>query len=123
MNVTFAKAKLMTIHIGLIPAIANNNIYNITVVTNSITATSKILESHINLFQNIIILLAFKIKSFLSKDNRNAIYFWYCLSKVKLPRYKLINDQIKATDSTSTLPSKNSFLFRKKKECDNILKE
>jgi len=83
MNIISIKAELMAICIGLIPAMKNNDTHNIIVITNSITATSKVLKSHVNLFQNIIIPLAARIKSFLSKDNRNAIYYWYCPSKAE----------------------------------------
>jgi len=47
-NVTPIEAKLMAIHIGLIPAIEDNNIYDITVITNSISAASKVLESKVD---------------------------------------------------------------------------
>jgi len=116
------EAKLMAICIGLISVMENNDTYNIIVVTDSITAASKVLESNVNPFQNIVILLAIKIKSFLSKNNRNAIHFWHCSSKVKWPKHRLIDNQVKAANDTPTLPSKNS-LFSKKKECDNILRE
>jgi len=107
MNIISIKAELMAICIGLIPAMKNNDTHNIIVITNSITATSKVLKSHVNLFQNIIIPLAARIKSFLSKDNRNAIYYWYCPSKAEWPRHRLVNNQVKAADNTLTLPSKN----------------
>ena len=45
MNVMSIEAKLMAICIGLISVIENNNSHNIIVITNSITAASKILES------------------------------------------------------------------------------
>ena len=38
----------MAIHIGLIPAMKDNNIHDITVITNSISATSKVLEFKVN---------------------------------------------------------------------------
>ena len=123
MNVTSVKAKLMAICIGLIPVMANNDMHNIIVVIDFITATFKVLESNINLFQNIVILLVTKIKFFLSKDNRNAIHFWHCPSKVKWPKHRLADDQVKAANNIPTLSSKNSFLFSKKKKCDNILRE
>ena len=107
MNIISIKAELMAICIGLIPAMKNNDTHNIIVITNSITATSKVLKSHVNPFQNIIIPLATRIKSFLSKDNRNAIYYWYCPSKAEWPRHRLVNNQVKAADNTPTLPSKN----------------
>jgi len=92
MNVIFIEVELMAIYIGLIPAIVSNNTHNIIVITDSITATSKILKSYVNPFQNIDIWLTTKIKSFLSKDNRNTIHFWHCPSKVEWFRYKLIDD-------------------------------
>ena len=64
-----AKAKLIAIHIYLISVMEDNNMHNIIVVTDSITTTSKVLKSNVNPFQKIIILLATKIKSFLSKNN------------------------------------------------------
>jgi len=67
------------------------------------------------------LLLASAIKTFLSKDGRNEIYFWYCPIKAEWPRHKLINDQVKASTCISTFPSKDLYLFSKKKECDNIL--
>ena len=69
-----------------------DNIHDITVITNSITAARKILESKVNLLQNIIILLASAIETFLSKDGRNKIHFWFCPSKAKWPRHKLVDD-------------------------------
>jgi len=52
-----------------------NNIYDIIIITNSITIARKILESKINFLQNIFILIASTIKAHLSKDGRNKIYF------------------------------------------------
>ena len=209
----------MAICTELIPAMETNNIHNITVITDSITAVRKILESKVNPLQNIFIPLASTIKSFFSKDcynlakwlshylyffsfsfflswiyytegsagkchitsvtqgvtmshdrhgkivhrpcsncissvenligtlsssfcqslnkeqlalfwlgvqlsykdGRNKIHFWYCPSKAEWPRHKLVNDQVKANAYISIFPSKDSHLFSKKKECNNIL--
>jgi len=62
-------------------------------------------------------------KTFLSKDDRNKIHFWYCPSKAEWPRHKLVDDQVKASTCNPTFPSKESHLFSKKKECDNTLCE
>ena len=111
----------MAICTRLIPAIGIDDIYDITVITDSITTARKILESKVNPFQNIFILLASTIKSFFNKDSRNKIHFWYCPSKAEWPRHKLVNDQVKANTCVPTFSSKDSHLFSKKKECDNIL--
>jgi len=71
----------MAICTRLIPAIEIDDIHDITIITDSITTARKILESKVNLFQNIFIPLASAIKSFLSKDGRNKIHFWYCVTK------------------------------------------
>jgi len=122
-NVTSIEAELMAICIGPISAMENNNTQNIIVLTNSISAVSKVLEFHVNSLQNSVIPLTSRIKTFLEKDRRNAIHFWYCSSKAEWPRHKLVNDQVKAAIDAPTLPSRNSFLFSKKKEYDDILKE
>ena len=123
MNVTSIKAKLIAIRISLIPAMERDDTHNVTIVTDSITAANKILELHVNPFQNIALSLASNIKSFLDRDRRNSIHFWYYPSKAKWSRYKLIDDQVKMANDTLILFNKNSFLFSKKKECNKILKE
>ena len=65
MNITSVEAELMAIHIGLTPAMEINDI---TVITDSIMAAKKILESHVNSFQNITLPLISNIKSFLGRD-------------------------------------------------------
>jgi len=47
-NIIAVKAELIAICTGLIPAIEINNIHNIIVITNSITAAKKILEFKVN---------------------------------------------------------------------------
>jgi len=122
-HVTPNEAELMAIRIGLIYVMEINDMHDIIVITDSISIAQKILESNINPFQNIVILLATKIKSYLSKDARNNIYFWYYLRKANWPRHKLINDQVKASNFILTIPCKHSHLFSKKKECDDILQD
>jgi len=123
MNIASIKAELMSMCISLIPAMDNEDTHEIIVITDSITAASKILESQINPLQKIVIPLTSRIKSFLSRDNRNTIHFWQCPKKAEWPRHKLVDDQVKATSDIPILPSKNSYLFSKKKECNDTLKE
>jgi len=113
----------MAIRTGLISAMEIDNIHNITVITDSITAARKILESKVDPLQNMFIPLAATVKTFLSKDGRNKICFWYCPSRAEWPRHKLVDDQVKASSCTPIFPSKESHLFSRKKECDNTLCE
>ena len=72
-NVTSIEVELMAIRTGLIPTMEIDNIHNIIVITDSIAAARKILESKVNLLQNMFIPLASTAKTFLSKDGRNKI--------------------------------------------------
>jgi len=83
LNITSIEVELMAIRTGLIPAMEIDNIHNITVITDSITAARKILESNVNPLQNMFIPLVSAVKTFLSKDGRNKICFWYCPSKAE----------------------------------------
>ena len=83
MNITPIKAELMAICISLTLTIESDDTHNIIILTDSISATNKILKSCVNLYQNIALPLASNIKSFLDRDKRNIIHFWYCPSKAK----------------------------------------
>jgi len=113
----------MAICTGLIPVMEIDNIHDITVITDSIAAVRKILEFKVNPLRNMFIPLASTVQTFLSKDSRNKIHFWYCPSKAEWPRHKLVDDQVKASSYIPTFSSKESYLFSKKKECDNTLCE
>jgi len=113
----------MAIHLGLIPTMEEENVHNIIVITDSIATAKKVFESKTDLLQNMFIPVTSAIDSFFRKDGRNKIQFWFCPSKAKWPKHKLVNDQIKANNYTPIFPSKESDLFNKKKECDNILSE
>ena len=113
----------MAIHLGLIPTMEEENIHNIIVITNSIATAKKIFKSKTDPLQNMFIPVTSAINSFFRKDGRNKIQFWFCPSKAKWPKYKLIDNQVKADNCVSIFPSKELHLFNKKKECNNILHE
>jgi len=73
--VTSIEAELMAIYIGLISAIERDNIHDIIVITDSIAAVKKILESKVNPLQNIFIPIVSAIEMYLRKDSRNKIHF------------------------------------------------
>jgi len=120
-NITSIEAELMAIHLGLIPAMEEENVHDIIVITDSIAAVKKFFESKTDPLQNMFIPVTSAIDSFFRKDGRNKIQFWFCPSKAKWPKHKLIDDQVKANNCAPIFPSKESHLFNKKKECDNIL--
>ena len=114
-NITPIEVELMAICTGLISAMEIDNIHDITVITDSIAAARKILESKVNLLQNMFIPLASTVKTFLSKDSRNKIYFWYCPSKAKWSRHKHVDDQVKASTCNPTFPSRVTFIQQKER--------
>ena len=114
-NITPIEVELMAICTGLISAMEIDNIHDITVITDSIAAARKILESKVDLLQNMFIPLASTVKTFLSKDGRNKIYFWYCPSKAKWPRHKHVDDQVKASTCNPTFPSRVTFIQQKER--------
>jgi len=114
-NITPIEVELMAICTGLISAMEIDNIHDITVITDSIAAARKILESKVDLLQNMFIPLASTVKTFLSKDSRNKIYFWYCPSKAKWPRHKHVDDQVKASTCNPTFPSRVTFIQQKER--------
>jgi len=122
-NITSIEAKLMAIYLGLIPAMEEENVHNIIVITDSIAVAKKFFESKTDPLQNMFIPVTSAIDSFFRKDGRNKIQFWFCFSKTKWPKHKLVDDQVKADKCAPIFPSKESYLFNKKKECDNILSE
>ena len=113
----------MAIWMGLIPAIGRDNIYDIIVITDSISAAKKILKSKVDPLQNIFIPITSVIKVYLKKDGRNKIHFWYCPSKAKWPRHQLVDSQVKASKCPPVFSSKDLHLFSRKKECNSILHE
>jgi len=122
-NITSIEAELMAICLGLIPAMEEENVHNIIVITDSIAAAKKVFESKTNPLQNMFILVTAVIDFFFRKDDRNKIQFWFCPSKAKWPKHKLVNNQVKADKCAPIFLSKESHLFNKKKECNNILSE
>jgi len=122
-NITSIEAELMAIRLGLILAMEEENVHNIIVITDSIAVAKKVFESKTDPLQNMFIPVTSAIDSFFRKDSRNKIQFWFCPSKAKWPKHKLVDDQVKADNCTPIFPSKESHLFSKKKECDNILSE
>ena len=111
----------MAICIGLNYTFENSEAHQILVITDALEAGRKIISSGNQQLQKSIIPIAEKIWSFLDKDSRKAIHFWYCPNKLEWPRHTLVDEEAKSSHSPPTLPEKNSFLLSKKKECDLLL--
>ena len=68
------------------------NVHNIIVITDSIAAAKKIFKSKTDPLQNMFIPVTSAINFFFRKDGRNKIQFWFCPSKAKWPKHKLVDD-------------------------------
>jgi len=82
-NVISIEAELMAVRLGLIPAMEEENIHDIIVITDSIATAKKIFEFKTDPLQNMFIPVTLAIDSFFRKDGRNKIQFWFCPSKTK----------------------------------------
>ena len=114
-NVTSIEVELMAICTGLISTIEIDNIHDITVITDSIAAARKILEFKVDLFQNMFIPLAFMVKTFLSKDSRNKIHFWYCPAKPNGLDTSLLMTKSKQAHAFPLFPAKSHTYSAKRK--------
>jgi len=55
------------------------------------------------------------------QHHNNSIEFWKCPSHLNWSLHKVVNKETKAFNPTLLFPSKTSWNFSKKNECDDIL--
>ena len=79
------------------------------------------IASLIHQLQSIAILK--ELREFFNKDPSNSIIFWDCPSDNKWLLHSIVNKESKEFNLTPLLPCKSSWDFKRKSECDNILKQ
>ena len=119
--ITSIEAKMFTIRYSINQATARTNVSKIIVITNSIHAAKKIFDSSSHLFQIQSVAILEDLHLFFSKDPNNLIEFWECSSHLDWHLHKAVDLEIKAFYLTPSYPSKTSWDYSKKSECDNIL--
>ena len=112
---------MFTIRYSINQATARTNVSKIIVITNSIHAAKKIFDSSSHLFQIQSVAILEDLHLFFSKDPNNLIEFWECSSHLDWHLHKAVDLEIKAFYLTPSYPSKTSWDYSKKSECDNIL--
>ena len=118
--VTSTEAEMFAIRCGINQATAKSNVSKIVIVTDSIHAAKRIFNpfSHLLQIQSVAILKDLRL--FFSKDPNNLIMFWECPSCLNWYLHKAVNLEMKVFHPTLLFPSKTSWDYSKKVECDDI---
>ena len=96
------------------------SILTIIIVTNSIYTANKIFDPSSHPFQKHVVSILKELCSFFSYHPDNYIEFWECLSHFKWHFHKAIDSETKSFRLTPTYPSKLSWDFSRKLECDDL---
>jgi len=111
---------MFAIRCGINQATAKPNVSKIVVITDSIHAAKRIFDpsSHPLQIQSVAILKDLRL--FFSKDPNNLIMFWECPSCLNWHLHKAVDLEMKVFHPTFLFPSKISWDYSKKVECNNI---
>ena len=104
-NISPTEAEFFAIRYGISQAVCINNITNIVVVTDAISAAQKIFNTSCHLFQLYSIAISQDLRVFFSKNPRNSITFWDCPSNDKWPSHQLVDKESKTSKFHPILPS------------------
>ena len=119
-KVTSTEAEIMAIRLGLNHAIYHEHIENITVITDSIHAARKIFDSSNHPYWSITAPIAKEIHTFLAKSPSRSINVWHCPTNSNWKQHSDVDKDVKASHISPILPSKESWDYSKKEECDNL---
>jgi len=122
MNVISTEAKIFAIRCCISQVSQTQGITYIVIITNAISATKRIFDTSLYPYQLHSIVIFNNLKKFFNKNSSNTISFWNCSSDNKWPPHLLVNKKLKFHKISSILPSKISWDFSRKEECDSIVK-
>jgi len=120
--VTTTEAELFAIRCGINQACSLNNVSKIIVVTNSIHAAKKIFDSDVHPFQIHSAAILSELRKFFNSNESNSIKFWECPSKIKWRFHDDADKDSKSFSVSPSYPSKISWDYCKKSDCDEINK-
>jgi len=120
--VTSMEAELFAIRCGISQACSIGNVSKIVVVTDSIHAAKEIFDYSSYPFQIHSAAILSELQSFFSSNNSNSIEFWECLSKLRWKFHHDIDRDAKSFLVTPSYPTKLSWDFCKKSDCDELNK-
>ena len=120
--VTSMEAELFAIRCSINQACSINNVSKIVIVTDSIHVAKKIFDCGSHPYQIHSAAILSELRTFFLSNESNSIEFWECPSKLRW-RFHLDTDKdSKAFLVTSSYPTKISWDFCKKSDCDELIK-
>jgi len=123
MNVTTEEAELFAIRSGISRALEIPNINHIVVFTDSLHSAKCAIYPSLYHTQSQMVALSASLRKFFKASPYNRIEFWDSPEKIKWPPHILVDRRSKNIPKCPILPSKNSWAFSKKEECDSIWKK
>ena len=120
--VTSTEAELFAIRCSINQACSIGNISKIIVITNSIHTANKIFDYGSYPFQIHSAAILSELRSFFSSNNSNSIEFWECPSKLRWRFHHDIDRDTKSFSVTPSYPTKLSWDFCKKLDCNELNK-
>ena len=119
---TSMEAELFAIRCGINQACSINNVSKIVIVTDSIHAAKKIFDCGSHPYQIHSAAILRELCTFFSSNESNSIEFWECPSKLRWRFHCNANKDSKAFSVTPSYPTKISWDFCKKSNCDESIK-
>ena len=116
--VTSTEAELFAIRCGINQACATDNVSKIIIITDSIHAAKKIFDYSSHQYQIHSAAILSELHTFFSSNESNSIEFWECPSKLKWRFHHNVDKDSKSFSVTPLYPSKISWDFCKKTDCD-----
>jgi len=120
--VTTTEAELFAIRCGINQACSINNVSKIIIVTDSIHAAKKIFDCEVHLLQIHTAAILDELWKFFNSNESNVIKFWECPSKLKWRFHYNADKDSKSFSVTPSYPSKVSWDYCKKSDCDELIK-
>ena len=116
--VTSTEAELFAIRCGINQACATDNVSKIIIITDSIHVAKKIFDYSSHQYQIHSAAILSELHTFFSSNESNSIEFWECPSKLKWRFHHNVDKDSKSFSVTPLYPSKTSWDFCKKTDCD-----
>jgi len=120
--VTSMEAELFAIRCSINQVCSINNVSKIVIVTDSIHAAKKILDCGSHPYQIHSAAILSELRTFFSSNESNSIKFWECPSKLRWRFHRDADKDSKAFSVTPSYPTKISWDFCKKSDCDELIK-
>ena len=120
-NVNSTEAELFAIKYRIDQATKIHNASKIFIITDTIPAAKWIFDTLIHPYQLHLIALLKSLREFFNKNSDNLISFWDCPSSIKWSLHTLVDKESKHILINPILPSRMSWEFSRKEECDSII--